>query len=130
MMEASYRVLDFNSSTNTVTVARADYWDSNSPDRYVTTTLDTSLFSYNTTDYTDLIIYYNCPYLIAGFNYFNCTHIICYFTTLDLDEGALRSPVCGEKVTIPIFQSAATSIVSDVVTFTRLREVLKNGLGL
>ena len=49
MMGVSYRVLDINNSFNTLTVARVDYWNSTCPIEYLNTTLNRTLFNYNTT---------------------------------------------------------------------------------
>ena len=129
MKEASYRILDINNSFHTLTVARADYWDSYCPPTYVNTTLNESIFSYNAT-YTDVTLYYDCPQLtIAPSNQFNCTNIIGYYTTLDFNLGVSIGS-CSVYVTVPIFKSAATAIVSGGGTLTLLTEALKGGFGL
>ncbi|KAJ9682848.1 hypothetical protein PVL29_018720 [Vitis rotundifolia] len=132
MKEASYRILDINNSSHTLTVARADYWDSYCPPTYVNTTLNESLFSYNATD-TEVNLYYDCPddsqTQTAPSNQFNCTNIIGYYTTLDLNLG-VSTESCGVYVTVPIFQSAATALVSGGGTLTLLTEALKGGFGL
>ncbi|KAL6324869.1 hypothetical protein AAG906_018396 [Vitis piasezkii] len=129
MKEASYRILDINNSFHTLTVARADYWDSYCPPTYVNTTLNESIFSYNAT-YTDVTLYYDCPQLtIAPSNQFNCTNITGYYTTLDFNLG-VSTGSCGVYVTVPIFKSAATAIVSGGGTLTLLTEALKGGFGL
>ncbi|XP_010660405.1 LEAF RUST 10 DISEASE-RESISTANCE LOCUS RECEPTOR-LIKE PROTEIN KINASE-like 1.4 isoform X4 [Vitis vinifera] len=129
MKEASYRILDINNSFHTLTVARADYWDSYCPPTYVNTTLNESIFSYNAT-YTDVTLYYDCPQLtIAPSNQFNCTNITGYYTTLDFNLGVSIGS-CSVYVTVPIFKSAATAIVSGGGTLTLLTEALKGGFGL
>ncbi|RVW59552.1 Leaf rust 10 disease-resistance locus receptor-like protein kinase-like 1.1-like 2.7 [Vitis vinifera] len=105
MKEASYRILDINNSFHTLTVARADYWD-------------------------NVTLYYDCPQLtIAPSNQFNCTNITGYYTTLDFNLGVSIGS-CSVYVTVPIFKSAATAIVSGGGTLTLLTEALKGGFGL
>ncbi|KAL6324637.1 hypothetical protein AAG906_013450 [Vitis piasezkii] len=118
MEEASYRILDINNSSHTLTVARADYWDSYCPPTYVNTTLNESIFSYNAT-YTD----------VTSTMIFNCTNITGYYTTLDFNLGVSIGS-CSVYVTVPIFKSAATAIVSGGGTLTLLTEALKGGFGL
>ncbi|KAJ9682843.1 hypothetical protein PVL29_018715 [Vitis rotundifolia] len=119
---------DINNSSHTLTVARADYWDSYCHPTYVNTTLNESIFSYNAT-YTDVTLYYDCPQLTSTSTQFNCTNITGYYTTLDLDLGVSIGS-CGVYVTIPIFQSAAFAIVSGGGRPTLLTEALKGGFGL
>ena len=130
----SYRVLDINDSTDTVTVARADYWDSNCPDKYVNTTLNATLFSYNsTTSHSELTIYYKCPPAVSIYNQFNCSNnnITGYFTVRDLISlSSVISGSCGVNVKIPIFESAANATVSGGGIVNGLREALKEGFGL
>ena len=133
MNDANYKVLDINNSTNTVTVARADYWDSNCPSKYVSTTLNTSLFSYNsTTSYPELTLYYQCIYLVSIPNQFNCSNndTICYFTILGISLGSVSSESCDVTVKIPIIESAANAIESGGGKVDDVREALKEGFGL
>ena len=132
MNDANYKVLDINNSTNTVTVARADYWNSNCPSKYVSTALNTSLFSYNSTTYSDLTLYYQCIYLISIPNQFNCSNndTICYFTILSISLGSVSSESCDVTVKIPIIESAATAIESGGGKVDDVREALKEGFGL
>ncbi|KAJ9682847.1 hypothetical protein PVL29_018719 [Vitis rotundifolia] len=129
MNEVSYRILDINNSSHTLTVARADYWDSYCPPQYFNTTLNESLFSYNAT-YTDVGLYYYCPqFTIASSNQFNCPNTTGYYTTLDLNL-SVSTGNCGVYVTVPIFKSAATAIVSGGGTLTLLTDALNGGFGL
>lgn len=56
MMDVSYRVLDINTLSQNVTVARAYYWNDYCPDKYVNTTLDAALFNYTST-FPNLTLY-------------------------------------------------------------------------
>uniref|UniRef100_A0A2N9EBP3 non-specific serine/threonine protein kinase n=1 Tax=Fagus sylvatica TaxID=28930 RepID=A0A2N9EBP3_FAGSY len=56
----NYRVLEINNSPRTLRVARSDYLDTICPPTIVNTTIDFNLFSYSTTNATNLTLYYNC----------------------------------------------------------------------
>uniref|UniRef100_A0A7N2MST5 non-specific serine/threonine protein kinase n=1 Tax=Quercus lobata TaxID=97700 RepID=A0A7N2MST5_QUELO len=56
----NYRVLEINNSLQTLKVARTDYLDTMCPAALVNTTIDNNLFSYITSDDTNLTLYYNC----------------------------------------------------------------------
>ena len=124
----NYRVLEINSSSRILRVARTDYFDTICPAAFVNTTVDNNLFSYITSDDTKLTLYYNCHTPVAAlpnldFYQFNCsinssTNFINYFTqssqtflTISNLTGA-----CNYWVNVPILQTAVpTTATYDAV---------------
>ncbi|KAF3967680.1 hypothetical protein CMV_008342 [Castanea mollissima] len=124
----NFRVLEINSSSRILRVARADYFDTICPAAFVNTTIDNNLFSYSTSDDTKLTLYYNCHTPVAAlpnldFYQFNCsinssTNFINYFTqsfqtflTISNLTGA-----CNYWVNVPVLQSAVpTTATYDAV---------------
>ncbi|KAF8006639.1 hypothetical protein BT93_K0827 [Corymbia citriodora subsp. variegata] len=87
-----YQVLQINNTSQSMTVARKDYWNTICPSNLINTTQDiTSPFSYTTDVANNLTLYYGCPAspsqiapLIAN-SQFNCTiggtYMMGYFVT-------------------------------------------------
>lgn len=138
MMDVSYRVLDINTLSQNVTVARADYWNDYCPDKYVNTTLDAALFNYTST-FPNLTLYYDCPSGVRRYpNSFTCsdtnTNISVFYTATGSDTITVT---CMDNVTIPIFQSAADDIenglagsTNQAIAMSLLGEALAGGFGL
>ncbi|KAL6324566.1 hypothetical protein AAG906_013378 [Vitis piasezkii] len=138
MMDVSYRVLDINTLSQNVTVARADYWNDYCPDKYVNTTLDAALFNYTST-FPNLTLYYDCPSGVRRYpNSFTCsdtnTNISVFYTATGSDTITVT---CMDNVTVPIFQSAADDIenglagsINQAIAMSLLGEALAGGFGL
>ncbi|KAL4652082.1 hypothetical protein ACB092_01G207400 [Castanea dentata] len=113
----NYSVLEINNSLRTLRVARTDYLGKICPAALVNTTIDNNLFSYITSDDTNLTLYYDCPPHLAtlpnlGFYQFNCsinssTTFISYYTLTStfLANGNLFG-ACNYWVNVPVLQSA------------------------
>lgn len=130
MVEVSYRVRDINNASQTLTVARADFWNDYCPQKYINTTLNVTLFSYSTR-YPRLTLYYGCPPSIQGLPHaFICssgtTNITGYLATNDT-----TLVTCNNSVTVPVSQSAADAIEnSNGSSIGLLTAALNNGFGL
>ncbi|KAG6675742.1 hypothetical protein I3842_15G119100 [Carya illinoinensis] len=72
--ELKFRVLNFNQSTNKMTIARTDLWGNLCPDKKLNTTLNYSLYDYTST-VQNLTLFYGCSQnasILAG-NRFECS---------------------------------------------------------
>ena len=114
----NYRVLEINDSSQTLKVARTDYLDTICPAAIVNTTIDNNLFSYVTSEDTNLTLYYNCRTPLAtiptlpSFYQFNCsrsssTEFINYYTLSSETFLAISSATgaCNYWVNVPILLS-------------------------
>ncbi|KAL6324596.1 hypothetical protein AAG906_013408 [Vitis piasezkii] len=129
MVEVSYRVRDINNASQTLTVARADFWNDYCPQKYINTTLNVTLFSYSTR-YPRLTLYYGCPPSIQGLPHaFICssgtTNITGYLATNDT-----TLVTCNNSVTVPVSQSAVDAIENSNGSSSLLTAALNNGFGL
>ncbi|XP_050242242.1 LEAF RUST 10 DISEASE-RESISTANCE LOCUS RECEPTOR-LIKE PROTEIN KINASE-like 2.1 [Quercus robur] len=123
----NYGVLEINNSLQTLKVARTDYLDTMCPAALVNTTIDNNLFSYITSDDTNLTLYYNCRSPLAAFPnlafyQFNCsinnTNFINYYTQSTQTFLAISGIIgaCNYWVNVPVLQSAVpTAITYDTV---------------
>ena len=123
----NYSVLEINNSSQTLKVARTDYLDTICPAAFVNTTIDNNLFSYVTSDDTNLTLYYNCPTPLAAlpnlaFYQFNCsinnTNFINYYTQSSQTFSAISVLIeaCNYWVNVPVLQSAVpTALTYDTV---------------
>ena len=122
----NYRVLEINDSSQTLKVARTDYYTI-CPAAFVNTTIDNNLFSYITSSDTNLTLYYDCRTPVAtipnlDFYQFNCsinnTDFINYYTLSSETFLAISNTIgaCNYWVNIPILQSAVpTTATYDAV---------------
>ena len=118
----NYSVLEINNLLRTLTVARTDYWDTICPPTMVNTTIDFNLFSYSTTNATNLTLYYNClvsasaaaifsPYesIITPLDcQINNTNSVNYYMNSmiqNLVGNALG--ICSYRVKVPVLAAAA-----------------------
>ncbi|KAM4106063.1 hypothetical protein ACB094_04G039000 [Castanea mollissima] len=123
----NYRVLEINYSSWTLKVARADYLDTICPAAFVNTTIGNNLFSYITSDNTNLTLYYNCRTPPAAqpnltFYQFNCTinntNFINYYIQSSQTFLAIRNftGACNYWVNVPVLRSAVpTAATYDAV---------------
>ncbi|KAF8026833.1 hypothetical protein BT93_F3350 [Corymbia citriodora subsp. variegata] len=145
-----YRVLRFNDTSRTMTVARNDYWGTICPASYVNTTQAiTSSFEYTTdTLASNLTLYYGCgtssiqiPSLI-GNSQFNCTtsngeNVIGYFITKKASDIPIPDPTavatyfgeCTTSVVLPANESAIQEIQSSP-NRTTVESAIDEGFGL
>ncbi|XP_075662362.1 LEAF RUST 10 DISEASE-RESISTANCE LOCUS RECEPTOR-LIKE PROTEIN KINASE-like 2.5 [Castanea sativa] len=123
----NYRVLEINYSSWTLKVARADYLDTICPAAFVNTTIGSNLFSYITSDNTNLTLYYNCRTPPAAqpnltFYQFNCTinntNFINYYIQSSQNFWAISNftGACNYWVNVPVLRSAVpTAATYDAV---------------
>ncbi|KAF8026820.1 hypothetical protein BT93_F3337 [Corymbia citriodora subsp. variegata] len=144
-----YRVLRFNDTSRTMTVARNDYWGTICPASYVNTTQAiTSSFEYTTdTLASNLTLYYGCgtssgqiPSQI-GNSQFSCNtsngNVIGYFITKKVTDIPIPDPTnittylaeCTTSVVLPANQSAIQEIESSPDSPT-VESAIDEGFGL
>ncbi|GAV85556.1 Pkinase domain-containing protein/GUB_WAK_bind domain-containing protein/WAK_assoc domain-containing protein [Cephalotus follicularis] len=143
IMSQSYQVLDINSESRTLKVARADYVNDLCPTFLVNTTLNLTIFNYSS-DTQNLVIYYGCPTIPNQFetiglsSQFNCsindTDISGYFVTRNITVSALADIAdalasCDNNLVVPIFQSSLESLEINP-TPENLITALDDGFGL
>ncbi|XP_059642133.1 LEAF RUST 10 DISEASE-RESISTANCE LOCUS RECEPTOR-LIKE PROTEIN KINASE-like 2.7 [Cornus florida] len=118
----TYRVLDIDNTTQTLTVALDDFWNNICPKYLYNATLDSNLFSYtsNTVNFT---LYYGCP-LIPGQallpSQFSCSpngtatssYYAPYLGTITI-EGSSTS-TCSDILIVHVFQTAAVALTTTV----------------
>ncbi|KAK3425978.1 hypothetical protein EUGRSUZ_F02516 [Eucalyptus grandis] len=144
-----FRVLQFNDSLKTMTVARNDYWGTLCPASYTNTTQAvTSSFGYTSdTVASNLTLYYGCeasPTTIASAivnSQFNCTtngnNVTGYFITKKVSDITNIDPTilatyfggCTTSVVLPANQSAIQEIEWNPTSAT-VESAIDNGFGL
>ncbi|KAI6691544.1 hypothetical protein NL676_028372 [Syzygium grande] len=148
-----YRVLRIDSTSQTMTVARNDYWNTICPSNLINATEEITLpFSYTTdTAIKNLTLYYGCPEtssqiapLIAK-SQFNCTlngtNVMGYFETkvreittyMTVDLMAVSSylATCNTSVILVVNQSAVQGIESTTnLTNATVVSAIDEGFGL
>ncbi|KAI3726452.1 hypothetical protein L1987_66249 [Smallanthus sonchifolius] len=138
----SYRVLDTDSSTQTITVARNDLWTNDCPQYLHNTTYNTTLFNGDNFDQQNVSVYYRCddsiPVTIslpAGHRLScnaNNTETDSYFYVTDL----IRSDVadffirCGDYITVPVNRSSAARLAAAGASRSDLGSALTAGFNL
>ncbi|XP_050269705.1 LEAF RUST 10 DISEASE-RESISTANCE LOCUS RECEPTOR-LIKE PROTEIN KINASE-like 1.4 isoform X7 [Quercus robur] len=130
----NYRVLEVDKILQTLRVARTDYWDTICPSVLVNTTIDFTLFSYNTSD-ANLTLYYQCPVPLVPITslistsvlQFNCTinntNFFSYYSpniySPDLSSISNSIGACNYWVNVPILLPTAVALIpptQDAVT--------------
>ncbi|XP_027076378.2 LEAF RUST 10 DISEASE-RESISTANCEUS RECEPTOR-LIKE PROTEIN KINASE-like 1.4 isoform X3 [Coffea arabica] len=133
----AYRILSsVDTSSQTVTVARDDLWDSNCPQSLHNTTLNFNIFSYpNTVD--NITLYYNCTQLptnLLQLQYqFNCTvNSTAPNTNFFQTSSAAFLGVCTDNIRVPINRAAFPSLFNTTAIFNPadLRTALTTGFPL
>jgi hypothetical protein len=117
----NYRILDVNKVSQTLMIAREDYWNTVCPVTYGNNTaINFTFFDYDSAT-TNLTLYYNCPDSFLFLPYttrFDCTVTsdrtytnfsanYCLNSTIANLHGSSLEGLCRFNVTIPILQSAA-----------------------
>ncbi|KAK6927926.1 Wall-associated receptor kinase, galacturonan-binding domain [Dillenia turbinata] len=119
MSSVKYRVLEIYDQSQSLKIARADYWDSICPTTYVNTSLDFSYFSY-ASGYQNLTFFYECDInakypLPAFWAQENCSTpgnvFYGFITSIPVDQQPLT---CNYSVYVPISESAAQKNVTNV----------------
>ncbi|KAI6691538.1 hypothetical protein NL676_028366 [Syzygium grande] len=129
----TYRVLRFNGTSQTMTVARNDFWSTICPATFINTTQEiTSSFNYTSdTVASNLTLYYGCQIGSMTPNQFNCTingrNVISYFITTTSITSLFEG--CNTSVVLPANQSAIQAIESNL-TSTTVVSAIDEGFGL
>ncbi|XP_030461174.2 LEAF RUST 10 DISEASE-RESISTANCE LOCUS RECEPTOR-LIKE PROTEIN KINASE-like 1.4 isoform X3 [Syzygium oleosum] len=129
----TYRVLRFHDTSQTMTVARNDYWNTICPAFFINTTQEiTSSFNYTSdTVASNLTLYYGCQIGSMTPNQFNCTindtNVISYFITTTTITSLFGG--CNTSVVLPANQSAIQAIELNP-TNTTVVSAIDEGFGL
>ncbi|KAD2805736.1 hypothetical protein E3N88_39113 [Mikania micrantha] len=102
----SYRVLNIDTSTHTVTIARNDMWSTLCPQYLHNTTYDSTLFNNNNFGQQNASLYYTCPGNIQ-LCHLNGTRSHHYFYhTGSIADVSNMLVQCGNYITLPVDRSA------------------------
>ncbi|KAM5562094.1 LEAF RUST 10 DISEASE-RESISTANCE LOCUS RECEPTOR-LIKE PROTEIN KINASE-like 1.4 [Rosa sericea] len=128
MKNIKFRILDMSNSSTTTTptvkVARQDYWGTICPSTYVSTTLDSSLFTYSS-GLLNVSIWYGCNATVTvpgssqvvGNSRVCSSSITASYLTQTRASNLPLDPVitgdCQYKVLVPVFESASTALDSN-----------------
>ncbi|KAI3761028.1 hypothetical protein L1987_51433 [Smallanthus sonchifolius] len=140
----TYRVLvDPDSSTNTITIARNDLWSTSCPQYLHNTSYDSTLFNGNNFGQEDVSLYYGCRNLIPGgipaiANYrFDCDvngtgRSDSYFfrTSYIVPEFENSLVRCNNSITVPVDRSRVNGLTSVTATESDLSSALRAGFKL
>ncbi|KAI3761026.1 hypothetical protein L1987_51431 [Smallanthus sonchifolius] len=140
----TYRVLvDPDSSTNTITVARNDLWSTSCPQYLHNTSYDSTLFNGNNFGQEDVSLYYGCRNLTPGgipaiANYrFDCDvngtgRSDSYFfrTSYIVPEFENSLVRCNNSITVPVDRSRVNGLTSVTATESDLSSALRAGFKL
>jgi hypothetical protein len=111
----NYRIFDVNNVSWTLMVAREDYWNTVCPSTIVNTTINFTIFAYNSAT-TNLTLYYDCPASSSSYQLdttlFNCsingTAVTNYYSNSTVaNKIANFLETCKYNVKVPVLQSAA-----------------------
>ncbi|KAI3777263.1 hypothetical protein L1987_47061 [Smallanthus sonchifolius] len=140
----TYRVLvDPDSSTHTITIARNDLWNTNCPQHLLNTTINSTLFNGNNFGQENVSLYYGCRNLKPGgiraiVNYrFDCDvngtgRSDSYFfrTSYIVTEFENSLVQCNNSIIVPVDQSRANRLASVTASESDLRSALTAGFNL
>ncbi|XP_062150640.1 LEAF RUST 10 DISEASE-RESISTANCE LOCUS RECEPTOR-LIKE PROTEIN KINASE-like 1.4 isoform X5 [Alnus glutinosa] len=112
----NYKILDVNNVSRTLMVAREDYWNTVCPATIINTTINFTVFTYNSAT-TNLTLYYDCPTSYSSYQPADTTKFDCsingsdatnyYSNSTVANEIATLSGTCKYNVKVPVLQSAA-----------------------
>ncbi|KAI3777264.1 hypothetical protein L1987_47062 [Smallanthus sonchifolius] len=140
----TYRLLvDPDSSTHTITIARNDLWNTNCPQHLLNTTINSPLFNGNNLGQENVSLYYGCRNLIPGgipaiASYrFDCDvngtgRSDSYFfrTSYIVTEFENSLVQCNNSIIVPVDQSRANRLASVTASESDLRSALTAGFKL
>ncbi|KAI8018483.1 LEAF RUST 10 DISEASE-RESISTANCE LOCUS RECEPTOR-LIKE PROTEIN KINASE-like 2.5 [Camellia lanceoleosa] len=136
ILSQAYQVLEINYMTQTLMIARQDFWNSTCPKNLQNTTIDFTLFSY-ASNVQNLTLFFGCsqiPVLQLGSSrQFNCSvngidDRNFYLTRSTPFSNSTIS--CFSSVIVPVFQSAAQALEGNSSSSTSLKAALDGGFGL
>jgi hypothetical protein len=114
-MNQNYRILEVNNVSRTLMVVREDYWNTVCPATIVNTTINFTVFTYNSAT-TNLTLYYDCPASSSLNQSADTTKFDCYINGSDATNYYSNSTVANEidnflgtckyNIKVPVLQSA------------------------
>lgn len=134
----NYRVLEINSESTNLKVAREDYIGDICPTPHVSTTLDSEVMSYSS-NIQDVTLYYGCPAPPFTLTTSQSISFSCndgtrgFIATRDLRNLTLidYTALCTTNVIVPASQSAIEAMETDLrVTEKSLLVALEEGFGV
>ncbi|GMH19021.1 hypothetical protein Nepgr_020862 [Nepenthes gracilis] len=133
IMSQEYYVISINDTTNTLVVARTDYWGHVCPASLVNITIDFTLFSYTSAD-ENITLYYGCTSSLSGLQKSCGTSTDGeYFLTRsmeDSDSYQQQLASCSGKLFVPVHQSDVAAIDDSEGSAGTVTSALKNGFEL
>ncbi|KAL3525480.1 hypothetical protein ACH5RR_013852 [Cinchona calisaya] len=133
-----YRILSFDNSSHTLTVARNDLLVENICPQFIyDTVLNFNIFSYSSIQ--NITLSYNCtPIVPAPLNQFTCPAAnssgittTSFFATSAADNANSSSPVtCTNIIRVPVTQAAAQNLASSTANWAILTQAVKAGFPL
>ncbi|CAH1421402.1 unnamed protein product [Lactuca virosa] len=138
----NYQILDTDTSTQTITIARNDLWDDFCPEYLYNTSYDSTLFGVDISgDQENVSLYYGCntstPTIPLGANHlFSCnvndTQSDGYFLRTNQIVSNMTSFLrqCQNYITVPVKQYLAGRLASPFATADELRPALMAGFDL
>ncbi|MFS7973401.1 putative wall-associated receptor kinase, galacturonan-binding domain-containing protein [Helianthus anomalus] len=138
----NYRVLDIDSSTQTITIARNDLWTNDCPEYLHNTTYNSTLFNGDNFDQQNISLYYKCDTNIPGGisvptgHRFSCnvnnTQSDSYFYLTNLIRPNIANffVLCDSYITVPVNQSSAARLATSGASRSDLSSALTAGFNL
>ncbi|XP_022992817.1 LEAF RUST 10 DISEASE-RESISTANCE LOCUS RECEPTOR-LIKE PROTEIN KINASE-like 1.3 isoform X1 [Cucurbita maxima] len=130
----AYRILEINTNTHTLRVARKDYWNNICPQSLKNTTFDSDLFYYSSNT-QPLKLFYDCPPLPVGLpGQFRCninsTNYVNLIVTQNSEARNISNTMkCNHSVDVAISRSMMQSLQSNP-SEQNLKEALETGFEL
>ncbi|KAF8376711.1 hypothetical protein HHK36_031628 [Tetracentron sinense] len=126
IMTERYRVLGITPDSQTLKVARDDFWNNTCPSRFANTTLNLTIFNYASTA-RSLTLRYNCtinniPVIptLGPSSQFNCsinqTTLNAFFTTRPISSTEANLWKCNNNVIVPVHLTAASALERNATT--------------
>lgn len=137
----NYQILDTDTSTQTITIARNDLWDDICPEYLYNTSFNSTLFAVESSGQENVSLYYGCntstSTIPLGANHlFSCnvneSQSDGYFLTTSQIVSNMSSFLrqCQNYITVPVKQYLAGRLTSPFATADELRPALMAGFDL
>ncbi|XP_059639763.1 LEAF RUST 10 DISEASE-RESISTANCE LOCUS RECEPTOR-LIKE PROTEIN KINASE-like 2.4 [Cornus florida] len=123
IMNVKYRILGINQNTKVLKIARKDFMEDICVDKFINTTLDSTLFEY-ASGYENVAFMYGCPpsdVPIPG--QFTCPIDGVAYTDGHVRVGAQGPGACHASVVVPI----PGRFIGEVLNLSRLSQVIRDG---
>ncbi|GMN56779.1 hypothetical protein TIFTF001_025886 [Ficus carica] len=127
VVSQKFHVLDINLTARVLKIARGDFWDSNCPEKFINTTLSSTLLDYTSNDKNTTLLY-DCD---EATEFSNLVGFDCAVTNISrrayfvVDETDLHSPeftwpVCRFSVVVPVMEEVVKQYVTGLICFDRV----------